>query len=104
MAVVNVGLHVKGSEPLNPKEVIEALFREGVYVVRYAVMQSASEPTLVAELDKPLTDNQAYWIAAVLHQEAIAQQTKDGEGRLHGPLAEEWGPFNPDFFLTFLEE
>lgn len=103
MILVNIGLHVKGADPLTPRQVVAAISREGIMVQRYAVRQSASEPTLVAQLHRALTGNEAYWLAVILDQEAIAQQTADGEGQLHGPKAEEWGPFNPDFFLTFEE-
>lgn len=103
MILLNVGLHTKTGAPLDWGTVIASVLKEGVRVIRCTEKQSASEPTLVIEINRPLSDNEAYWVSVALGQEAIAQQTADGEGQLYGPKAEEWGPFNPDFFLTFEE-
>lgn len=103
MVLLNIGLAVKGGDQLPVTKTVRQIFEAGVVVLCYQVRQSASEPTLIAEISRKLTDNEAYWLAVALGQEAIAQQTADGEGQLYGPKAEEWGPFNPDFFLTFEE-
>ena len=106
MVLVNIGLHVQGADPLTPHQVVRELFGAGVNVLCYQVRQSASEPTLVAWIDRALTADEAFLLAVALKQEAIAQQIEDGSGELFGPMADEWGPFNPDFFLTLtpLEE
>lgn len=106
MVLLNIGLHVKGSERLEEREVVRALFSAGVEVLCYQTRQSASEPTLVAWINRALSADEAFLLAVALKQEAIAQQIEDGSGELFGPMADEWGPFNPDFFLTLtpLEE
>jgi hypothetical protein len=105
MVLLNIGLYVgrDSKDTLTAHQAIRAIENEGLQVLRWAVRQSASEPTLIAEINRPLTDNEGYWLAVILKQESIAEQTADGEGYLHGPMADEWGPFNPDFFLTFEE-
>lgn len=102
MVLLNIGLHVRGGK-LDWGTVLASLHKEGVRIIRCTEKQSASEPTLVVEIDRALTDNEAYWISVALGQDCIAQQTHDGEGQLHGPKADDWGPFNPDYFLTFEE-
>jgi hypothetical protein len=96
--VVNIGLAVNDGSMLTVEEAVEALKAQGVEVRTQEVRQSGTEPTLVARLSRALTPNEAFEISKVLRQDAIAIRT--GEiGALHGPAAEAWGPFNPDFFL-----
>ena len=97
---LNIGLATNDGTGITPEQ-IEAAFSDiGVKMTRGAVRQSGTEPTLVAELDRALTEEEANTLSEVLQQEAIVQIT-NGDGRLYGPQAENWGPFNPEFFLTF---
>lgn len=98
-ATVNVGLAVHGGGAITPEEVGAALKAVGVDVLRSATHQSDTEPTLIAELSRPLTPQEAHDVSAALKQDAIAQVTPEGGG-LFGPKAADWGQFNPDFFLT----
>jgi hypothetical protein len=96
--VWNIGLNVKGGEPLSTEQVLSTLRNAGLDPEQYEVKQSDTEPTLVAVL--PETDDETVeQVARELSQEAIAVQNADGSGKLLGPRAAEWGDFNPEFFL-----
>jgi hypothetical protein len=62
--------------------------------------ESNSEPTVVAVIDGPIGDvvGAINELCATLRQDAIAY-TVDGEGRMEGPKAAAWGPFNPEYFI-----
>jgi hypothetical protein len=96
--LVNIGLNVEGGAPLTPAAVLDALKAIGVTVETHEVHESNTEPTVVAKLDRPLTPEEAHALSVTLKQQAIAQLS-DGEGGVHGPMAEAWSPFNPEFFL-----
>ena len=68
--------------------------------LRWVVKNSTTEPTLVVEIDRPLTRDEAYAVSDFLRQDCIAQRVGDA-GELIGPRADEWGAFNPDLFLDF---
>lgn len=98
--LLNIGLHIgDGTEKLKPEVVLEALKSRGLNVKRFEIAQSKTEPTLIAELDRPLSEVEGKEIAVALRQDAIAQSLPGNVGALYGPKAEEWGPFNPEFFL-----
>lgn len=97
-STVNIGLDVKGGERMKPDRVLAELGKY-VDVTKHSVRQSGTEPTVIADLSRPLTPEEANKVSAALSQEAIAQFA-DGKGELYGPQAENWKPFNPDFFLT----
>lgn len=103
MVTINIGLYAAGCPTLvSPRLVLWALRQQGVAVLRYVVKPSSTEPTFVGELGRPLTREEGYRLSVLLCQEAIAQQA-DGQGELLGPMAKEWGPFDPNLFLTFTE-
>lgn len=97
-AVVNIGLKVGETGSITPEEAIQALRNVGVQVQVSTVRTSATEPTLVARLDRALTPPEAHALAVALNQEAIAQ-VAGGVGELYGPNAAAWRPFNSEFFL-----
>jgi len=97
---LNIGLNIgDGTRTVSPTAVRAALALTGAVILASAVLQSTTEPTFVADIDKPLTEAQATLIAFALQQEAIAQVV-DGQGELYGPGADAWRPFNRDYFLT----
>lgn len=107
--IVNVGLvasmhsAVFPGEPINPNEVRAVLAEMGFRVVRSEVKESATEPTLVAELEsgRILDVSAALCTAAeMLDQDAIAFATKE-RGEVVGPRSADWGEFNPEYFLEF---
>lgn len=95
--LVNIGLDIPGGGKLDPAVALDALKNAGVTMSK--VLQSKSEPTLVAQLQRPLSADEAHLISLALKQESIAQLS-GGVGQLHGPSAAKWGPFNPEFFFT----
>ena len=101
-ATLNVGLstaEVEGSGQITPQRVREALEQMGVPVENLTVHESDTEPTAVVELGRALTPMEANHLSVELKQEAIAQRNADGTGELFGPKAQEWGPYNPSYFM-----
>lgn len=101
-AILNIGLHVEGKLTLTIFEVIPVVNVTGVTVLRWRILQSTTEPTLVVETNLPLQPHQGLAVALLLRQDCIAQW-HNGVGELFGPKAEKWGPFNREFFLDFEE-
>lgn len=98
--LLNVGLHIGGGvEKVEPQAVLEALKARGIKAKTFEVAQSQTEPTLVVELDRALTPKEGHDLAVLFKQDAIAQEIPGKGGALYGPKSEEWGPFNPEFFL-----
>ena len=96
--LVNVGLDIPDGGTLTESDVRVAFAQLGIPMQRTAIHQSDTESTLVVELDRALLPAEGQRLAELLKQEAIAEKHGDS-GTLHGPMAEKWGPFNPDFFL-----
>lgn len=99
---VNIGLDIPGGGQLTVDEVNAALTAAGVKVQASTVRQSATEQTLVAQLDRALTPDEANALSVALKQEAVAQRVGD-VGELYGPKADLWKPFNPEYFLDLKE-
>jgi hypothetical protein len=97
--LLNIGLKVGDTGAVAPQDAINAIERTGAKVVHAGVHMSATDPTLVASINRPLTDAEAHDLSTGLGQEAIVQYA-GGKGALHGPATEKWGPFNPDYFIT----
>ena len=95
--LVNIGLDIPGGGKLDPQAALDALKHAGVLM--HSIHQSKTEQTLIAQLGRPLSPDEAHLISLALKQESIAQLS-GGVGELHGPKAAEWRPFNPDYFLT----
>ncbi len=100
---INVGLvRGKDGELYDPREVDEAIGKlTGMTPLASSVRMSNTEPTAIFELPRALTPDEGNQLAGLLGQEAIAQRTgsRGGPGLLFGPKADEWGPFNEEFFL-----
>jgi hypothetical protein len=98
-ATVNIGLNTDDGKGISLEEVLKALDDTGVKVKGYRVEPSATEPTVVAYLDKTLEPDEAHELSRILKQQAIAEKFPGG-AELYGPGAEAWRPFNEDFFLS----
>lgn len=102
-ATINVGLstaEVAGGGMLTPARVRRVLKQvTGLDPLNDTRVTSQSEPTLVVDLERPLTAEEGDALSRELQQEAIAQRNVDGSGDLFGPQAENWGPYNPEFFM-----
>lgn len=99
MATLNIGLAVRDGRQHSASHAAAVLrIIGGAYVTRAEVHESDTEPTLVAEVRRPLNYTQLFAVARALQQDAVAQW--DGsEGHLVGPNAAAWGTFNPAYFL-----
>lgn len=100
-AILNVGLsteEVAGGGQIDEAAVRQRLADIGVTVDAVDLHQSDSELTAVVQINRPLTQAEADALSAALQQEAIVQVV-DGQGTMFGPKAEEWGPYNPDYFV-----
>ena len=95
---VNIGLNVGDKQGITPAQAKAALKAAGVSVLSSKVHQSDTEQTLVATLDRPLTEAEANQVSVSLQQEAIGQYA-GGVGEIYGPKAADWRPFNPEYFL-----
>lgn len=121
---INVGLLVNGAPALTVKEVTQELSLAGFHVTAQRVVTAQHdkgvEPTVVARViyphDRLALGSFARFldVAYKLRQDAIAvvpvqPETWGGENRmpssrLIGPKADEWGPFNPEYFHPFSED
>jgi len=107
--LLNVGLDVGAGArtmKINPSTARMIIERTGAKILRSNVVVSTythdgkeiTENTLVAELDRPLTETEASEVAKLAQQEAISQRSPDGN-MLYGPKAKEWGAFDPTQFV-----
>jgi len=107
--LLNVGLDVGAGArtmKINPSTARMIIERTGAKILRSNVVASTythegkeiTENTLVAELDRPLTETEANEVAKLAQQEAIGQRSPDGN-MLYGPKAKEWGAFDPTQFV-----
>lgn len=103
-AILNIGIDTNYGSRLSTDTVFIILQvttnRPRPVPLRWVVKNSTTEPTLVVEVDRPLTRDEAYAVSAALHQDCIAQRVGD-VGELIGPRADKWGAFDPDLFLDF---
>lgn len=97
-AALNIGLKVGDTGELDPNEALAALRGLGIDVTEHGILQSGTEPTLVAGLNRALSPAEAEMLARAVRQEAIAQKV-GRNGALFGPGKDKWGPFNDDYFL-----
>lgn len=103
-AILNVGLNVGDKPVWDLADVLVSLLIYGINYTYYTIKPSGTENTAVVAIAEELTATQANDLCYILAQDCIAQQLEDGTGMLYGPKAEEWGPFNPEYFLNFDEE
>ena len=100
-AILNIGLNA-GDEPAwdlsDVKLALAACLPFEINVLSAVVHKSDTEQTAVVEISNPVTPQEAFAVAYALSQDCIAQLA-DGVGELYGPKAEEWGPFNPAYFI-----
>lgn len=99
IAILNVGLNVGGKLVQTPVSVLDVLYALGIGTIYWEVMNSDTERTVIAEIARPLTQQEAHAMAVVLRQEAIAQYVPaTGKGKSYGPQSGRW-VFNPHYFL-----
>lgn len=103
---VNIGLvpsKKEGGQKISRERALQALRATGRRPLNVKILQSASEPTLIADVKPPLSARETYMLSHALRQDAIAQRTEPLGGMLEGPRAADWGgQFSPAYF--FLQE
>jgi hypothetical protein len=97
--LINIGLHSNRGGLISVPRALTQIRRLGGRVQRYTVHESDSEPTLVAELAEGIAGDALEALSEALEQDCVAYVDSLG-GALYGPKADQWGPFNPAFFLT----
>lgn len=96
---INVGLKTNIGGEITDQEVKDIIKKEfNVDVVESAVQQSGTEPTLIAKLSRPLTDDELYKLSELTKQDAIPQLS-NGVGKMTNIGKESWGDFNPEYFM-----
>lgn len=97
--ILNIGLDIPGGGRLTPEEVAARIAEAGINIRSSVVHSSDTEPTFIATIDRPLSKMEADQLSADLRQEAIVQRMPDGTGASYGPQADNWGPYNPEYFV-----
>lgn len=105
--ILNVGLDKVDADTRVAAYVArQMLAANDILIVRDAVLQSDTEPTLVAEVNTlsnsaALVLQQFHQIAVDLGQDCIAvYRPQQKSGALIGPRSQAWGSFNPEFFFN----
>ena len=98
--ILNIGLAREGNKNIGVGTVLRELGQRGFQLYEYLIWHSATEVTVVAEVEANMSTSPFYYLAQVLGQDCIAVYRPDlQKGRLIGPKAEAWGEFNPEFFI-----
>lgn len=87
---------------LDSEAILSVLKALGIQVIESACHPSESEDTTVAAIAVPLSPKQGHQLSELLFQDAIVQFVHGSveASALFGPKADEWGPFNPELFVT----
>ena len=103
--LLNNGLATSEGAPISAQEAQKALTTQGFSISLHGVVNSTTEPTLVAQVTPPAAwrgrEVYAHFfsVARVLRQDCIAVFSIDAcRGALIGPAAEKWGDFRPGLF------
>ena len=105
-ATLNIGLEPStkiGGPAISEQEALSAIRSMGRDPQNFRVVPSNSEPTLVADIEPPLSAREVFDLSEQLRQDAIAQRLPaqgDEAGLLAGPRAEDFGgEFSPGYFF-----
>jgi hypothetical protein len=99
MQTLNIGLNRNVGGTVRAADVLMWIMSSARKVSAATIAQSDTEPTLVARIDAPLSDAEAYALCAAFDQDCIAQSADGISGALLGPKSAEWGAFNPALFI-----
>ncbi len=101
--ILNVGLKIGTTDRLiTAGRVLQVAEHLGLRVTKLSIHESNTEPTAVVTIEGRASTATLFIMADSLHQDAIAvlYEGVGNGGLLVGPKEDEWGPFNPDYFLT----
>lgn len=101
--ILNIGLN-SASGVIPAEQARKVLRAYGFSILREALLESDTEPTLVVEVSTGFATTLAvlqllYQVSEELKQDCIAVYRGLTGGALVGPRADAWGPFNPEYFL-----
>ena len=101
--ILNIGLNTADGA-IAVEEARKTLRAYGFSILREALLESDTEPTLVAEVATRFATTitvlqPLYQVSEELKQDCIAVYRGLTGGALVGPRADAWGPFNPEYFL-----
>ena len=102
--ILNIGLNRASGGVVTPEQARQVLRAYGFSILREALLESDTEPTLVAEVATGFATTLTvlrllHRVAEELDQDCIAVYRELTGGALIGPRADAWGPFNPEYFL-----
>lgn len=101
---LNIGLNRSGETfaSITPAQCVDVLRSKGIAVLTAAIGQSTTETTFaaicVAAQHEAVRNAHLYELCLDLNQDCIAVLTAN-EGQLIGPKAEDWGPFNIEYWI-----
>lgn len=102
MHILNIGHAIGNSGARHTlTQIIQAVERLEIQVSQVNVHESDTETTTVLRT-RHVDSRTVHALATILGQDCIAvwHPLLEGQpGELIGPKADEWGPFNPDFFI-----
>lgn len=101
MIIMNIGLHRNDGGHVNIARLMQNAMLASA-TVSATVHVSDTEPTLVAHLccDAQRAEHIAQIVCNRYAQDAVAfWDATTNKGHLVGPMADEWGPFDPSRFL-----
>ena len=105
--LINLGLirsahsKIAPKAPLNVAAVTDCLTALWGRSWKAEVHTSDTEPTLVIEVPASVSHATLHRLAHTFDQDAVAAyDVSKGEGKLAGPSAALWGPFNPTYFIA----
>ena len=98
--LLNIGMAVTGKPDNTRGALMIALANQGLLPVSTVYHFSQTEETAVLQFDVKPTAKQVNGLCRELSQESIAfVELPSGQGKLYGPKAKKWGPFNPGYFI-----
>ena len=99
--ILNIGMDRNEGPANTDGQLMVALLRSDIiHMGEVSYVQSNTERTAVVQMEKEPHAMKVEHLCELLGQESIAlYRMSDGTGVLYGPKAEEWGPFNPDYFM-----
>ena len=99
--LLNIGMDRNDGTANTDGQLMMALLRADIiHMGEVSYVQSNTERTAVVQMEKEPNAFQVEYLCQLLGQESIAlYRMSEGTGVLYGPKAEEWGPFNPDYFM-----
>lgn len=101
---INIGLNRAGETfaSITPQQCADVLRSKGIAVLAAAIGQSETETTFaaicIAAQHETVRNVHLHELCLDLNQDCVAVLSAN-EGKLIGPKADDWGPFNLDYWI-----